>query len=91
MENLEEMKRLITELVSLRKEIVRVEDEINKEHVNLQNIRKELQAICPHTETKAETKTYSGGYLHKGSYVTKHICIVCQLEVNEKIEEGSFE
>lgn len=85
------MKRLITEIVSVRKEIVRVQEQIDNKHVALANAIEELQAICPHEEVKAETKTYSGGYLHKGSYVTTYNCIVCGLEVDKTVKEGSYE
>jgi len=91
MENQDKMKRLMTEIVSVRKEIVRVQDQINAEHILLANTKKELQEICPHEETYKQTKTYSGGYLHKGSYVTTYICTVCELEVDRTVEEGSYE
>lgn len=91
MENQDEFKRLITEIVSVRKEIIRVQEQIDNKHVELQNAKTALQAMCPHEEVYKQTKTYSGGYLHKGSYVTTYICTICELEVDRTVEEGSYE
>jgi hypothetical protein len=87
----DEMKRLITEIVSIRKEIVRVQDEVNNQSVALQVLREELQAVCPHEEVKEEEEYYSGGYLNKGRNIIRDICTVCGVVVAEEIEEGSYE
>jgi hypothetical protein len=86
-----ELKRLVEEVVSIRKEISLVQEKINKGTKLLNETINQLQTICPHENTNEETKYHEGGYLHKSRYVTKHICTVCGVKVSENTTYGSYE
>lgn len=91
MENADEIKRLITEIVSLRKEIVRVQDDIDNKHVVLTAARKILQSICLHEKVEEKEEYFSGGYLYRSRNVVTRICTICDLELSEETEYGSYE
>lgn len=85
------VKRLITEIVSLRKEIVRVQDEIDNKHVVLAEVRRILQGVCLHEKVEEKEEYFSGGYLYRSRYVTTRTCTICDLELSQETQEGSYE
>ena len=51
----------------------------------------DLNKYCTHEKTRVKHRYVEGGYLNKSETITTTFCVLCGVQLNKKIDYGSFE
>jgi len=51
---------------------------------------KDLYKCCTHEKTRDEHKYVEGGYLNNSESITTTFCVLCGVQVDRKVQYGSF-
>lgn len=66
--------------IALRKEMVRVQKQIDKYQTKLNEVKKTFRETCPHEKMVFMVEYEEGGYLNTGSETRWQRCAVCGYE-----------
>lgn len=84
------MRETTIDIELLLKQRLKARKMMNKWSIKIDEIDNLIRENCTHTKT-ATTKSYvEGGYLNVGEYHTHKKCIICNKEIDHKVEYGSY-
>jgi len=78
------------EALDLQKRLNRLTNQVFKIADNIAEIRKKIELICIHNETKKINKYEPGGYLNREIFINQIICTVCGKVIKEEKITGGF-
>jgi hypothetical protein len=78
-----------TDFNALLKERIRVQKMVKKWSDKLGGLNDLILEYCPHDQTSTTKKSYEAGYDYYAEYHTTIKCLVCNKELDHKIEYGT--